>query len=357
MGNPVSQTHEQHRGWWQRPKVLMSFLSTAAVLYLVAPTGLQIGVERRTNTDRSIVRQSTVPVATVNPTDAAAIPAILEAWKKIDGTPIIMSYHDISLTPTSKYTVTPTAFAQQMAVLAAMGVHTMTASEFRGYTEGVKVPPRSILITFDDGARGVWKFADKVLEQHKFNATAFIITGFVGTRAPYYMTWNELDTLGKTGRWDFEAHTHVGHTKIPIDAEGHVASFVSNLAWLPEGRLETSAEESARVIKDLDTCIHELQIRGYGKGRLFAFPYSDYGRPSNNADIDRTLLAITTPRFSAVFADDVLPHNVSGPFQFNRLSIDTDVTPALLLSNWASVIDQTFHQSDPPTLTGDTTTS
>ena len=77
------------------------------------------------------------------------------------------------------------------------------------------MPPHSVMITFDDGAKGVWQYADPVLARYDLHATAFIITGFVGTHAPYYMTWDEIAELHDSGRWDIEAHTHLGHVQVP----------------------------------------------------------------------------------------------------------------------------------------------
>jgi poly-beta-1,6-N-acetyl-D-glucosamine N-deacetylase len=200
--------------WWRHPRTLVSFLSVLALLYLVVPTAFQVGVERA----KPILSQETTPLATVDAAELGAIPSMFDAWRLIGDRPIVISYHDISPIASSSYTVTPARFAEQMALLDALGVHTLSASEYRAYTEGKPVPPRSVMITFDDGTRGVYRFADKVLAQHKFRAVSFIITGFIGTRAPYYMTWNEIDQLDRSGRWDFEAHTHVGHARIPIDA-------------------------------------------------------------------------------------------------------------------------------------------
>ena len=46
------------------------------------------------------------------------------------------------------------------------------------------MPPHAVMITFDDGAQGVWEYAEPVLKRYNMSATAFIITGFVGTHAP-----------------------------------------------------------------------------------------------------------------------------------------------------------------------------
>jgi poly-beta-1,6-N-acetyl-D-glucosamine N-deacetylase len=308
----------------------------------MVPTGFQVGAER----SQSVVRQQTTPLAAVEATELSAIPALLDAWRTIGDRPLVISYHDISPIQSSTYTVSPTRFAEQMALLDALGVHTLSSTEFRDYAAGKPVPPRSVMITFDDGTRGVYRFADKVLAQHKFRAVSFIITGFVGTRAPYYMTWAEIDKLSRSGRWDFEAHTHIGHAKIPIDDKGTVGSFVANLAWLPElNRMETGAEQRTRLETDLDACINLLNQHGYGRGHLFAFPFSDYGSPSNDASVPDRLQLIVRARFSNVFADDIRPQEMAGPFQWNRLSINHEVTNASLLANLGLVIDLTSKSS------------
>ena len=144
----MNDTPPPKHHWYYQPRTLVGLLSTAALLYVIAPTGLQINAEQRKANDKHVVTQSKIPLARVAAADQALLPAVLDAWdNKIEGRPFIISYHDISLTPTSKYTVTPTAFAEQMAVLDAMGAYTLSATEFRTFTEGGKIPPRSVLIT------------------------------------------------------------------------------------------------------------------------------------------------------------------------------------------------------------------
>ena len=92
---------------------------------------------------------------------------------------------------------------------------------------GEPLPPHSLMVTFDDGARGVWRFADPVLARFNQHAVAFIITGFVGTHEPYYMTWDEIADLHNSGRWDLEAHTHLGHVQVPSDANGGQGPYLT----------------------------------------------------------------------------------------------------------------------------------
>jgi poly-beta-1,6-N-acetyl-D-glucosamine N-deacetylase len=332
------------------PQSIASLLFLLALIYVIAPTSLQLSHDLK----RSVLRQSDIPAARISEADTKELPTFGADWDRLGPRPLMISYHDIALNPTSKYTVTPEHFAEQMALLDALHAHTLTASEYAAYAKGGPVPARSILLTFDDGARGVWRFADKVLARYNFKATAFIITGYVGTHSPYYMTWSEIEALHRSGRWSIEAHTHLGHRKIAVDANRSLGAFVSYLAWLPEGRLETSAEFKNRVSVDLDESAKQLNDRGYGESKLFAFPFSEYGRPSNDESTLGTLNEITSQRYVSVFSDDVRPQPLGEGFLRNRLSIESAVTNSVLINRLRSVIDLTLqpgqnqHYQPPP---------
>jgi len=191
--------------------------------------------------------------------------------------PVVITYHDISEQGTD-YSLTPRAFAEQMRLLHDSGWHSLTADEFDGWLRGKPLPAHSVLITFDDGARGVWRYADPVLRRYDLHGIAFIITGFVGTHQPYYMTWQELDRLRASGRWDLEAHTYLGHVQVPSDANGTLQPFLATRMWLPaQHRRETLAEFTARVRGDLTHCIRDLVAHGAPSPLLFAYPFSARG--------------------------------------------------------------------------------
>ncbi len=317
---------------------VVTVLTLVATLYVAVPLGLQARTEYAKIANRNRVPQHHVPVPTLPGDDNVVVSSLRAQWdaSSYKG-PVILTYHDLEPKSPSLYTVTPNGFAEQMQALDALGVHTLTSQEFVAWINGHPVPPRSVMITFDDGARGVWKYADGVLAQHGFHAVAFIISGFVGTRAPYYMTWDELSTLDKSGRWDFESHTYLGHVRIPTDAAGHIGSFLGHQQWLPDlGRVETPTEYETRIRFDLTTSVRQLHQRGFAKAGLFAFPYSDSG--TTDDDASATLIATTRGMFTALFADDVRPHAIGGKFVYNRLDVDSEVTTSTMLKSMGEVI-------------------
>jgi peptidoglycan/xylan/chitin deacetylase (PgdA/CDA1 family) len=225
--------------------------------------------------------------------------------------PVVLSYHDIAPADDprngerSVYTVTPEAFDSQMAMLAAAGFTSITQDQMTGYINGDPVPPRAVLITFDDGTKGIWRYADRILERYGFHATSFIITGSVGTRQPYYLTWNEMRAMRDNGRWDFAAHTHDGHAAVPVDASGTTGPFLLNRQWLADQqRQETLDEWRNRVTTDLDRCVEVLVDEGFDRPQLFAHPFAAVSRGANDPAIPIELDRIVEARFVASVANN-----------------------------------------------------
>ena len=95
--------------------------------------------------------------------------------------PVLM-YHNIAAVPTkgsSSYKglfVSPSMFAQQMKYLHDNGYTTITPSQFYTYLKAGKTPnDKLVLITFDDGSEGQYKYAYPVLKQYHMTATFYII--------------------------------------------------------------------------------------------------------------------------------------------------------------------------------------
>lgn len=233
--------------------------------------------------------------------------------------PIILSYHDVlpagdddvdegaeAGAESSIYTVTPEQLESQMAMLEAGGFTSVTSAQMAAYLDGEPLPARSVFITFDDGAKGIWQYADRILERHGFHATAFIITGSVGTRQPYYLTWSELEAMRDNGRWDFGAHTDAGHLRLADDADGDTAlPFLLTRAWLPEaGRQETLDEWRVRVATDLDANIDAFVDHGFDRPLMFAHPFAAVTEPTDDPAIPIELDRLIEARFAASVAND-----------------------------------------------------
>lgn len=94
--------------------------------------------------------------------------------------------------------VTPAQFATQMGWLASHGYHPVSLEGLNLYLEGrAYLPPRPLVLTFDDGYEDFYTAALPVLEAHGFTAVSFIITNRIDT--PGYMTTSQLQALDGIG--------------------------------------------------------------------------------------------------------------------------------------------------------------
>jgi peptidoglycan/xylan/chitin deacetylase (PgdA/CDA1 family) len=169
--------------------------------------------------------------------------------------PILM-YHYVRVNPVphdrlgESLSVTPHEFAAQMALLDHAGATTVTLDDVVAALGGGRpLPPRAVVLTFDDGYRDFTTAAMPVLRAHGFRATVFVVSGFVGR--PGYMTADDVVAAAGAGM-TIGAHT-VDHVQ---------------LAHIPAGLARLEIEVSRRRLE---------QLSGQPVN-AFAYPYGDTSR-------------------------------------------------------------------------------
>ena len=132
--------------------------------------------------------------------------------------PILM-YHSITERPpaaTRRLSVTPEAFAAQVDLLTRLGATTLTFSEASSrLAAGEALPPRAVVLTFDDGYADFREQAVPVLERHGATATVFVTTGWIedagvhaaGRPLDRMLTWAEVREVADAGL-EVGAHSH-----------------------------------------------------------------------------------------------------------------------------------------------------
>ncbi|MFD9123946.1 polysaccharide deacetylase family protein [Kitasatospora sp. NPDC059571] len=100
----------------------------------------------------------------------------------------VLAYHGIDDPPT---------FAAQMARLARTARPVSLAAVEQAVRDRRPLPPRSVLVTFDDGDPSVLTHGLPVLRRHRIPAVAYVIAGLVGSDRPYW--WSEAAFLARHG--------------------------------------------------------------------------------------------------------------------------------------------------------------
>ena len=172
--------------------------------------------------------RSTEPAAARTPLpapDVALTSDEKQVWAKLppdrSAIPVLL-YHgigpesDFSNAADASYGVGTEDFAKQMTMIQHAGYQTIDLQTFIDFVQNkpVELPPRPLLLTFDDARADSWTGADGILRKLHFNAVMFVDVGRVDGGDPEYLTWQELATVQDSGRWQLQLHSGKGHTQI-----------------------------------------------------------------------------------------------------------------------------------------------
>jgi peptidoglycan/xylan/chitin deacetylase (PgdA/CDA1 family) len=97
----------------------------------------------------------------------------------------ILMYHRVEEIPPDAVHrtnfVRPSQFNEQLSALNDWGYRSITFDDWLAYRDRREpLPPRPLIITFDDGYRSVAENAWTTLRSHGFGATTFLVTGQIG---------------------------------------------------------------------------------------------------------------------------------------------------------------------------------
>ncbi|RYG53361.1 MAG: hypothetical protein EOO01_04520, partial [Chitinophagaceae bacterium] len=81
-------------------------------------------------------------------------------------------------------------FERQLKLIRRRRYNVLSLDEFRQKYFSRSLKPNDLLITFDDGDYSVYRNAMPLLKKYNFPSVLFVITGLIGTDAPFW--WNEI---------------------------------------------------------------------------------------------------------------------------------------------------------------------
>ncbi|NUO79484.1 polysaccharide deacetylase family protein [candidate division KSB1 bacterium] len=174
--------------------------------------------------------------------------------------PVVLSYHLVDRRFDFGITwVTPRQFERQVAWLAEDGYRTLSLSAC--LQSEFQLPPKAVVLTFDDGFRALMKHVLPVLERYGFVATVFPVAGYVGEqnrwdynlfwRRMWHLDWNELRELLAAG-WEVGSHS-MRHAYLPSLSRAEL--------------LHDLRQSKERLEQNLQIPIHHLSLP-FGRGNL-----------------------------------------------------------------------------------------
>ncbi len=173
--------------------------------------------------------------------------------ERVAGEVPVLMYHSIGIGATrgfKRFVVDPGEFAAQMDYLDAAGYRVVTAADLAGSRSGHPLPPRPVVLTFDDAYTDFYSAALPVLRGHGFRATLYVPTAYVGGTARFnkkdgeenraVLSWGDLRDVATEGvEVAAHSHTHPQLDRVPVSV---ISDEVRRSRWMLEDKLGLGVE-------------------------------------------------------------------------------------------------------------------
>jgi peptidoglycan/xylan/chitin deacetylase (PgdA/CDA1 family) len=195
----------------RRPTFTTTPPSTRTPTFTPSPTRTPTPTETSTGTltPTSTPPPSATPTSTHTPTPEPT-PREKGFTLKV---PILM-YHYVSVPPAradiirQDLSVTPDQFEAHLAYLRQAGFETISLEQLTyALSQEATLPPKPIILTFDDGHRDHYENAFPLLKKYSYTATFFIFTQPIDTYNVDYLTWEMVKEMHQAGM-EFGSHSY-----------------------------------------------------------------------------------------------------------------------------------------------------
>lgn len=104
-----------------------------------------------------------------------------------------------------EFDITPELFERQLQYLEDNGFTAISMDALVDFlTKAKPLPPKSVILTFDDGWENQYTYAFPLLKKYNDTATFFIFTNAIDYR--HFLTWQEIEEMHKSGM-EIGSHT------------------------------------------------------------------------------------------------------------------------------------------------------
>ena len=164
-----------------------------------------------TNTPSLPPSETPLPTFTFTPTLTLEPQWVMQGPDQVI-VPILLYHHiGFSLQGDTVYYVSPDIFDQQLNLLYQWGYKTISVELLvKAIKEGAELPPKPILLTFDDGSETIYENALPMMQRYNFTGVSYIVYNYVGTRN--YMNADQIRALYAAG-WEVGSHS-LSHTDL-----------------------------------------------------------------------------------------------------------------------------------------------
>jgi len=226
----------------------------------------------------------------------------------------VIAFHDVRANVRASFETSPEAtavdertFAETLAWLQYNGHHPVSLQQIVDARAGGKpLPPKPVLLTFDDGYRSAYTKVFPLLKRYNYPALFALVTSWLevpegqpvhwGDKpAPRenFLLWSEAAEMARSGLVEFASHSDAMHTGILANPQGNMLPAAATHRYDPKtGRYEDDAAYTQRIESDLRRSRELIEKRTGAKVRSMVWPYGAYNAAALKAS-ERAGMPIT----------------------------------------------------------------
>jgi peptidoglycan/xylan/chitin deacetylase (PgdA/CDA1 family) len=207
----------------------------------------------------------------------AIVPAVADTIPAI-------AYHDIvERRGADEFAITVKEFHRQMRYLRKEGYTPVSLRKLDAIRRGEeRLPPKPVLLSFDDGLASFAEHALPVLREYGYPAVLAVVTAWVdGRAAPEHyrgriLSWDELRKIAATDGVEIISHSDDLHLGLRANPQGNLAPAVVTREYRGNGRHESEDEFRRRVSADLARSVARLRSELKLSPAAIAWPYGQF---------------------------------------------------------------------------------
>jgi biofilm PGA synthesis lipoprotein PgaB len=202
----------------------------------------------------------------------------------------VLAYHDVredirrDFAP-DQYAVSAENLAMQFSWLRDNGYKVVSVEQVLAAVQGRRpLPPKAVLLTFDDGLASVYYAAFPILKMFGYPALVSLVTAWIETEVEVqyenhlltsrdFLSWEQVNELQASDLIEIGSHTHNMHYGIPGNPQGNLQpaavtrlyadGYESQIDYLT--RIETDLATSVALIKKHTSQAPRVVVWPYGK--------------------------------------------------------------------------------------------
>ncbi len=220
---------------------------------------------------------------------------------------VTLCYHNIvpapsALAPLDMTSITLEELTNQFDWLRANGYTPVSVEDIlRAAKGGKKLPPRAVLLSFDDGYESFYNLVYPLLRVYKYPAMLALETAWLETPADkpvdyggtaqlprsFFLSWAQIREMAGSGLVELAGHTHNLHRGHSGDPQQVPQPACSTLAYDPVHKTYESVEQFYQRVKQDVTRNADIIFKHTGRRpRVLVWPYGDYTKVGVKAALD-----------------------------------------------------------------------